>query len=189
MAITLTQIRAFLAVRSTGSVHGAAGHLMVSQPSVSAAIASLPHPDLAGVVGDGADDDLTLTEHSGEQKLRIRGTIPARRAVELEEAIWDKMHFASHLRTQRLGEFTIASDLRRSDALALTQLLAALPSGDRPGGDRPRRRERPRHRPVPAGRGSRPGPRSQLLTEPRGGPSAQLLTALLLPGMSPSRAA
>lgn len=84
---------------------------------------SLPHPDLAGVVGDGADDDLTLTEHSGEQELRIRGTIPAGRAVELEEAIWDKMHFASHLRTQRLGEFTIASDLRRSDALALTQLL------------------------------------------------------------------
>ncbi|HYS31046.1 MAG TPA: hypothetical protein VEM58_02185, partial [Streptosporangiaceae bacterium] len=38
-------------------------------------------------------------------------------------AIWDKMHFASHLRTQRLGEFTIGSDLRRSDALALTQLL------------------------------------------------------------------
>lgn len=41
MAITLTQIRAFLAVRSTGSVHAAAGQLLVSQPSVSAAIAAL----------------------------------------------------------------------------------------------------------------------------------------------------
>ncbi len=41
MAITLTQIRAFLAVRSTGSVHAAAGHLLVSQPSVSAAVAAL----------------------------------------------------------------------------------------------------------------------------------------------------
>jgi LysR family transcriptional regulator, low CO2-responsive transcriptional regulator len=41
MAITLTQIRAFLAVQSTGSVHAAAGRLLVSQPSVSAAIASL----------------------------------------------------------------------------------------------------------------------------------------------------
>jgi LysR family transcriptional regulator, low CO2-responsive transcriptional regulator len=41
MAITLTQIRAFLAVRSSGSVHAAARELMVSQPSVSAAIASL----------------------------------------------------------------------------------------------------------------------------------------------------
>ena len=36
---------------------------------------SLPHPDLAGVVGNGADDDLTLTEHSGEQELRIPGTL------------------------------------------------------------------------------------------------------------------
>ncbi len=41
MAVTLTQIRAFLAVRNAGSVHGAAGQLLVSQPSVSAAVASL----------------------------------------------------------------------------------------------------------------------------------------------------
>src|SRR5712691_7618013 len=84
---------------------------------------SLPPPDLSGVAGDGADDDLTLIERSGEQELRIPGTISARRAVELEEAIWDRMHFASHLRQQRLGEFTIGSDLHRSEALALTQLL------------------------------------------------------------------
>jgi phosphoribulokinase len=84
---------------------------------------SLPHPDLSGVVGGGADDDLTLIERSGEQELRIPGTIPADRALELEEAIWDRMHFASHLRQQRLGEFTIGSDLHRSEALALTQLL------------------------------------------------------------------
>jgi phosphoribulokinase len=84
---------------------------------------SLPHPDLSGVAGDAADDDLTLIERSGEQELRIPGTISAGRAVELEEAIWDRMHFASHLRKQRLGEFTIGSDLHRSEALALTQLL------------------------------------------------------------------
>ncbi|HEY3033360.1 MAG TPA: phosphoribulokinase [Streptosporangiaceae bacterium] len=84
---------------------------------------SLPHPDLAGVVGDGTDDELTLTERPGEQELRIPGTISASRAAELEEAIWDRMHFASHLRKQRLGEFTIGSDLHRSEALALTQLL------------------------------------------------------------------
>jgi len=41
MAVTLTQIRAFLAVKDTGSVHGAASQLLVSQPSVSAAVASL----------------------------------------------------------------------------------------------------------------------------------------------------
>ena len=28
-------------------------------------------------------------------------------------AIWDRMQFASHLRTQRLGEFTVGSDLHR----------------------------------------------------------------------------
>jgi phosphoribulokinase len=84
---------------------------------------SLPHPDLAGVVGGGADDGMTLCERSGEQELRIPGTIAADRAAELEEAIWARMHFASHLRMQRLGEFTIGSDLRRSDTLALTQLL------------------------------------------------------------------
>jgi phosphoribulokinase len=84
---------------------------------------SLPHPDLAGVVGGGADDGMTLSEHTSEQELRIPGTISADLAAELEEAIWGRMHFASHLRMQRLGEFTVGSDLRRSDSLALTQLL------------------------------------------------------------------
>jgi len=84
---------------------------------------SLPPPDLSGVAGDEAADDLTLIERPGEQELRIPGTISAGRAVELEETIWDRMHFASHLRQQRLGEFTIGSDLHRSGALALTQLL------------------------------------------------------------------
>jgi len=84
---------------------------------------SLPPPDLSGVAGDKAADDLALIERPGEQELRIPGTISAGRAVELEETIWDRMHFASHLRQQRLGEFTIGSDLHRSGALALTQLL------------------------------------------------------------------
>jgi phosphoribulokinase len=84
---------------------------------------SLPLPDLAEVVGDGSAGGLTLTEHPGEQELCIPGTITPERAAELEEAVWDRMHFASHLRKQRLGEFTIGSDLYRSDPLALTQLL------------------------------------------------------------------
>jgi phosphoribulokinase len=84
---------------------------------------SLPLPDLAEVVGDGSAGDLTLTEHPAEQELCIPGTTTSERAAELEEAVWDRMHFASHLRKQRLGEFTIGSDLYRSDPLALTQLL------------------------------------------------------------------
>jgi phosphoribulokinase len=84
---------------------------------------SLPLPDLSGAVGDGSVVDLTLTGQPGEQELCIPGTITPGRAAELEEAIWDQMHFASHLRKQRLGEFTIGSNLYRSDSLALTQLL------------------------------------------------------------------
>lgn len=64
MAITLTQIRAFLAVKSTGSVHAAAGHLLVSQPSVSAAVASLAH-ELGTVLFERHGRGVRLTE-SGE---------------------------------------------------------------------------------------------------------------------------
>ena len=41
MAITLTQLRAFLAVVRTGSVRAAADELIVTQPSVSAAVSAL----------------------------------------------------------------------------------------------------------------------------------------------------
>jgi phosphoribulokinase len=44
-------------------------------------------------------------------------------ATAIEEAIWARMHFATHLRARRLGEFTIGTDLRRSESLALVQLL------------------------------------------------------------------
>ena len=33
------------------------------------------------------------------------------------------MRFARHLQTERLGEFTVGTDLHRSDTLALVQLL------------------------------------------------------------------
>ncbi|MBA3305382.1 MAG: LysR family transcriptional regulator, partial [Thermoleophilaceae bacterium] len=41
MAITLTQLRSFLAVVHAGSVTGAADELVVTQPSVSAAVSAL----------------------------------------------------------------------------------------------------------------------------------------------------
>ena len=44
MAVTLTQLRAFLAVVRTGSVRAAAEELVVTQPSVSAAIAARRTP-------------------------------------------------------------------------------------------------------------------------------------------------
>ena len=58
-----------------------------------------------------------------ERRVRIPGDIDAERAAEVEEAIWDRLHFATHLRSQRLGEYTIGMDLHRSESLALVQLL------------------------------------------------------------------
>lgn len=84
---------------------------------------TLRHPDLSGVVGASDADGLTLVERAGEQELRVPGTIDPRRAAAIEEVIWERMHFASHLRQQRLGEFTVGTDLRRSESLALVQLI------------------------------------------------------------------
>ena len=55
--------------------------------------------------------------------LFIPGRSTASCAEAIEEMIWERLHFASHLRTERLGEFTIGTDLHRSESLALIQLL------------------------------------------------------------------
>jgi phosphoribulokinase len=49
--------------------------------------------------------------------------IDPERSSAFEEAIWDRLHFATHLRTERLGEFTIGTELHRSEPLAVAQLL------------------------------------------------------------------
>ncbi len=82
----------------------------------------LPHPDLGPFVGT-EENGLTLREEDGERVLRIPGRMDPDRAAAIEEAIWARMHFATHLRTRRLGEFTIGAELHRSEALALVQLL------------------------------------------------------------------
>jgi phosphoribulokinase len=71
----------------------------------------LPHPDLTPFI--------TMSD----RRVRIPGDIEPERAAEIEEAIWDRLHFATHLRSQRLGEFTIGTELHRSESLALVQLL------------------------------------------------------------------
>src|SRR5919107_2790229 len=82
----------------------------------------LAHPDLSPfVAGDGKG--ITLLERGAERLLRIPGDIERERAAELEEAIWDRMHFATHLRSQRLGEFTVGTELHRSESLAIVQVL------------------------------------------------------------------
>jgi phosphoribulokinase len=81
----------------------------------------LAHPDLSPFIDD--DGGITMTEHDGERQVHIPGRLDADRAGAIEQAIWEKMHFASHLRSQRLGEFTMGTELRRSESLALVQLL------------------------------------------------------------------
>jgi phosphoribulokinase len=82
----------------------------------------LPHPDLMPFV-NGEPDGLQLVEGRPERILRIPGRMDPAHAAAIEEAIWERMHFATHLRARRLGEFTIGTELYRSESLALVQLL------------------------------------------------------------------
>ena len=82
----------------------------------------LPHPDLSPFIGNG-ERGLVLEEGDRERLVKIPGDLDPERGAELEEAIWDRLHFAPHLRSQRLGEFTIGIDLHRSESLALVQLI------------------------------------------------------------------
>jgi phosphoribulokinase len=83
---------------------------------------SLPHPDLAEVIGDG-ERGITMDERESEVVVNIAGDIDKDQALEIEEVVWEKLHFASHLRSERLGQFTVGNDLERSESLALVQLL------------------------------------------------------------------
>ncbi len=83
---------------------------------------SLPHPDLSPV-SDGGGRGVSVEDRESELLVKIAGDIQPGQANEIEEAIWEKLHFASHLRSERLGQFVIGNDLHRSESLALVQLL------------------------------------------------------------------
>lgn len=82
----------------------------------------LDHPDLSEFV-DGDSNGITLDKGESEYRLYVPGDIDPARGSEIEEAMWAKMHFASHLRSERLGEFTVGTELHRSESLALVQVL------------------------------------------------------------------
>jgi phosphoribulokinase len=86
---------------------------------------TLKHPDFRSVLDGEADADggIRITEADGEMHLHIPGRLERKRAEAIEEMIWSGLHFASHFRSERLGEFTIGTDLHRSESLALIQLL------------------------------------------------------------------
>jgi phosphoribulokinase len=83
---------------------------------------TLPHPDLQPLLDGGASGP-ALVKREREWLLRIPGDLDPDHAAALEEAVWERMSFANHLRIRRLGEFTVGTDLLRSDSLALVQLL------------------------------------------------------------------
>jgi phosphoribulokinase len=82
----------------------------------------LPHPDLTPVLSD-EPGGITLSEPGRDRLVVIPGTMDPAQAARIEEAIWERMHFAHHLRSGRLGEFTIGTELHRSESLAIVQLL------------------------------------------------------------------
>ena len=85
---------------------------------------SLHHPDLTGVIdGRHGRDGIKLTERENEVHMFIPGDLETEIGAEIEATVWDRLHFASHLRTERLGEFTAGNDLRRSECLAVIQML------------------------------------------------------------------
>ena len=83
---------------------------------------TLPHPDLSPFIGVG-DRGITLDERGRERHIGVPGQMDRDVAAGIEEAIWEKLHFATHLRSDRLGEYTVGTDLHRSESLALVQLL------------------------------------------------------------------
>ena len=68
----------------------------------------LPHPDLIAVV-DGARRRSSSSSATRSARSAIPGASTRSARAAIEEAIWERMHFASHLRTERLGEFTVGT--------------------------------------------------------------------------------
>lgn len=95
------------------------------QEHLDARIAMRPglvHPDLS-LLASGGSNGIRIDEFGNETVLWVPGTVDAEHSALVQEAIWDRMQFASHLRSERLGEFTVGTQLQRSESLAITQLL------------------------------------------------------------------
>ena len=84
----------------------------------------LPHPDLSSLSDEEGRDPISVEQHASERRIHIPGDIDRDRGAAIEEAIWEQMHFARHLRTEQLGVFAVGTDEEhRSESLAITQVL------------------------------------------------------------------
>lgn len=82
---------------------------------------ALPHPDLSPF--DDARGGITVEDQGEERRVRIPAGVDPRDAAEIEEAIWQRMDFARHLRSEDLGEYTVGTETHRSETLAIVQVL------------------------------------------------------------------
>jgi phosphoribulokinase len=84
----------------------------------------LPHPDLSSLTDEEGRDPIVVEQRTAERRIHIPGDIDRDRGAAIEEAIWEQMHFARHLRTEQLGMFAVGTDeAHRSESLAITQVL------------------------------------------------------------------
>ena len=81
----------------------------------------LDHPDFAPLCD--ADVGITLEQGPDHELLHIPGHIDPEQGHQLEEMIWDRMHFARHLQSEEIGRFEAGDQMLRSESLALVQLI------------------------------------------------------------------
>ncbi len=110
--------KADLVVSFRASEDGDADHL----DAVLTLREGLPHPDMS-IIEEEDNDGITLEQRNDVRCLYIPGDVDRDRGAAIEEAIWGKMQFASQLRTEQLGEYTVGDETRRSESLAIVQVL------------------------------------------------------------------
>jgi phosphoribulokinase len=92
---------------------------------------TLPHPYLAEIAAETRTSRyepirLLLARDRGKpvDVLEIDGGVPPEVAAQAEQIIWDRMsHPEGDLNREAIGLFTVGDQIRRGEALALTQLL------------------------------------------------------------------
>lgn len=87
----------------------------------------VPLPDvadaLAAAKGKNGGCAKLVRGTEGQDVLEIDGTISDAATEAIENRMWDHMSAARHLRSDRLGRFVDGATVRRSNALAVTQLV------------------------------------------------------------------
>jgi len=92
---------------------------------------TLPHPDLSGVIGKSSGGQPVVKLSVGHdvgrltEFLDIDGSLSDQQAGLIEDAIWSQQPALQHLRADESGAFVDGTVSKRSNPLALSQLLIA----------------------------------------------------------------